>query len=301
MASSNAARVRLNKAFEDASQQIATSTAVSSNKNNIECDKIDGRGSDSILPANSTNATAAATTTTSRTTAEPELVKHLSRGWGNVKEATRHTISATRKVIEEEITQFNSGTSNFHQRDLALPLDSAALGDTEVIYITDRVISMGHPAIQSESNLELTATRKLAAVSHLFKKRHGDRYMIWNLSELEYDTAIMDDQVLTFKFPGSPAPPLGLIIRILLSIQNWLHADPRNVAILHCLTGKGRTSCVLAAFLCWTGECGFHTTTEALVYIAACKRCPLEALTIPCKLLIYRILCMHEVESYGTM
>jgi len=285
MASSTAARERLNKAFEDASSQIASNTATAiavPDKNNSESDMLNAKGSDADLSkTNGAAVSAAAATASASRAAEPELVKHLSRGWGNVMEATKQTISATRKVIEDEITHFNTGSGKFQERDLALPLDSVALRDTEVIYITDRLISMGHPAVQSENNLELTPARKLAAVSHLFKKRHGDRYMIWNLSELEYDTAVMDDQVLTFKFPGSPAPPLGLIIRILLSIESWLQADPRNVAILHCLTGKGRTSCVLAAFLCWTGECGFHTTTEALVYIAACKRCPLEALTIP--------------------
>lgn len=33
-----------------------------------------------------------------------------------------------------------------------------------------------------------------------------------------------------------------------------------NTAVFHCLTGKGRTSTVLASFLSWTGEAGFHNT-----------------------------------------
>jgi hypothetical protein len=37
------------------------------------------------------------------------------------------------------------------------------------------------------------------------------------------------------------------------SIENWLQADPQNVAIVHCLTGKGRTATVLASVLCWLG------------------------------------------------
>ena len=39
-------------------------------------------------------------------------------------------------------------------------------------------------------------------------------------------------------------------------MENWMKADERNVAVVHCLTGKGRTSTILAAFLCWMGEAG---------------------------------------------
>lgn len=35
------------------------------------------------------------------------------------------------------------------------------------------------------------------------------------------------------------------------SIENWLQADPLNVVVVHCLTGKGRTATVLSALLCW--------------------------------------------------
>ena len=86
-----------------------------------------------------------------------------------------------------------------------------------------------------------------------------------------------------FSFPGSPAPPLGLWLQLLLSLEGWLQADPKNVAVIHCLTGKGRTSTVLAAFLCWMAEAGFERSnmTQALEYIAQCKQTPPEELTIP--------------------
>ena len=34
---------------------------------------------------------------------------------------------------------------------------------------------------------------------------------------------------------------------MLLSIESWLKADDGNVAIVHCLTGRGRTATILAA------------------------------------------------------
>ena len=105
--------------------------------------------------------------------------------------------------------------------------------------------------------------------------------MVWNLSEVEYDASVLDDQVLVYKFPGSPSPPLGLLLKLLMAMESWLKADERNVAVIHCLTGRGRTSTVLAAFLCWTGEAGFNDVNSALEYIAKCKRISVQSLTIP--------------------
>ena len=130
-------------------------------------------------------------------------------------------------------------------------------------------------------NPEITGRRKVVAIAHLLERRHLGHYMVWNLSELDYDLEIFNDQVLTYSFPGSPSPPLGLLLKLFISMESWLKADPRNVAVVHCLTGKGRTSTVLAAFLCWMGEAQFHDIYQALEYIASCKQVTLDDLTIP--------------------
>lgn len=213
---------------------------------------------------------------------QQEVLKGLQLGWGSVVEATKHAVEATKEVVEKEQARleatFRKGP---YKRDPKLPLDVDALRDAEVVYITDRLITMGHPAMQSATDGDITPDRKLAAIGHLLNRRHDGKYMVWNLSEVEYDYAVLDDQVLTYQFPGSPSPPLGMLLKLLMSIESWLKADERNVAILHCLTGRGRTSTVLAAFLCWTGEAGFHDPTAALEYIARCKRLDVETLTIP--------------------
>ena len=92
---------------------------------------------------------------------------------------------------------------------------------------------MGHPAMQSAIDGNITPDRKTAAVAHLLHKRHDGKFMIWNLSELDYNYSLFDDQVMTFKFPGSPSPPLGLLMKIFLSIESWLKADDRNIAVMH--------------------------------------------------------------------
>ncbi|KAG7374429.1 C2 domain containing protein [Nitzschia inconspicua] len=199
------------------------------------------------------------------------------------KMATKEAIDATKEVVETSRTNIERQflKKGFYKRDPRLPLDAEALRDAEVVYITDRIITMSHPATPSKSNPSITAERKLAAVGHLLHRRHDGRFLVWNLSEVEYDISVLDDQVLTFSFPGSPSPPLGLLLKLLVSMENWMKADERNVAVVHCLTGKGRSSTVLAAFLSWMGEAGFGDVNEALAYIAKCKQMKPEDLTIP--------------------
>ncbi len=214
------------------------------------------------------------------------------RNWTtSIAESTKHIVEEAQRTIEKEQARIQAtapslfsrggGDDKPYKRDLGLPLDVEALRDAEVVYITDRIVTLSHPYMQSTTDGDVTANRKLAAVGHLLQQRHGGRYMVWNISEVEYDTSVLDDQVLMYKFPGSPSPPLGLLLKLLMSLESWLKADERNVAVIHCLTGRGRTSTVLAAFLCWTGEAGFTDVNMALEYIAQCKRISVQSLTIP--------------------
>mmetsp|Transcript_15781 Transcript_15781/g.37919 ORF Transcript_15781/g.37919 Transcript_15781/m.37919 type:complete len:826 (-) Transcript_15781:102-2579(-) len=210
------------------------------------------------------------------------------RSWTNtVVESTKNMVNETQRTLEKEQARIQANAPSLfskggpYKRDVSLPLDVEALRDAEVVYITDRIVTLSHPYMQSTTDGDITPDRKLASVGHLLQKRHGGRYMIWNLSEVEYDTSVLDDQVLMYKFPGSPSPPLGLLLKLLMAMESWLKADERNVAVMHCLTGRGRTSTVLAAFLCWTGEAGFTDVNSALEYIARCKRISVQSLTIP--------------------
>ena len=49
-------------------------------------------------------------------------------------------------------------------------------------------------------------------------------------------------------------------------MENWLEADPENVACMHCLTGKGRPATILACYLTWAGEAS--SVMEALQFVA---------------------------------
>ena len=110
-----------------------------------------------------------------------EMLKSFQSGWSSVVESTKRTVDATREAVESEKLRLEQAVlqrtkRGFYKRDPKLPLDVDALRDAEVVYITDRIISLSHPAMASNVQPNITAERKLAAVGQLLNKRHDGRY-----------------------------------------------------------------------------------------------------------------------------
>uniref|UniRef100_A0AAV1TCC0 Phosphatidylinositol-3,4,5-trisphosphate 3-phosphatase n=1 Tax=Peronospora matthiolae TaxID=2874970 RepID=A0AAV1TCC0_9STRA len=169
------------------------------------------------------------------------------------------------------------------QRRLSYALDRST-GDVDLAllnfsYITEHIVAMGFPHMNRETTRTLLSDNPIDLVAMYLNGSHQGQYMIWNLSEETYDNSYFDNQVLEFKFPGHPAPPLGLAFKICSSIESWLEADAKNVAVVHCLTGKGRTGTVIACYLAWVGL--FSNALESLEYVAKQRQTSVEKLTIP--------------------
>ncbi|KAF1782990.1 Tensin phosphatase, lipid phosphatase domain [Phytophthora cactorum] len=146
-------------------------------------------------------------------------------------------------------------------------------------YVTENLVAMGFPNMNLGTNRTLLKDNPIDLVAMYLNDKHGGHYMIWNLSEETYDYTYFDNQVLEFNFPGHPAPPLGLVFKICSSIESWLQADEKNLAAVHCLTGKGRTGTVIACYLAWVGQ--FPNAMESLEYVAEQRQTSVEKLTIP--------------------
>jgi protein-tyrosine phosphatase len=158
------------------------------------------------------------------------------------------------------------------------------VGGLNFTYVRDRLVAMSFPG----SGARPTQNR-IEHVASVLKERHDGRYMIWNLSEEEYDYQMFDSQVQEFKFPGHPAPPLAVMFQIINSMESWLAADPENIAVVHCLTGRGRTVTVLACFLAWVGE--FDTATDALSFVCERRHAEMERVVIPSQIRYVHYFC----------
>ena len=142
----------------------------------------------------------------------------------------------------------------------------------ELTYITPRVVAMGFPSAPERGVIPADYAAYLDA-------HHPDKYMVWDMSEREYDTACWKGQRMEFQFPGHPSPPLGALFKLCTSIESWLDADEGNIAVVHCLTGKGRTLVTIACFLAWTGQA--ESAMEALRYTCERRALDVERATIP--------------------
>eukprot|EP01038_Epipyxis_sp_PR26KG_P006969 gene6969-9528_t len=180
------------------------------------------------------------------------------------------TIGGPNELNTKANTAVNNKKSNSNLR--------SNMNELDLDYITENVISMAFPYDPTTSTADQIGN-DINVVAAYFKKKHAGHFMIWNISEESYDSSKFADQVLEYKFPGHPAPPLGLLFKICTSVESWLDADETNVAVIHCLTGKGRTATLIACILTWIGE--FNSPMEALQYISDRKSLSVDYLTIP--------------------
>ncbi len=84
-----------------------------------------------------------------------------------------------------------------------------------------------------------------------------------------YDKAkYFGGRVTDYHWPDHHGPPFSFIFRIVQQSYNWLKgkskdlkilADPENVIIVHCNSGKGRTGTAIVAFLLF---CGFFDNVD---------------------------------------
>jgi len=134
--------------------------------------------------------------------------------------------------------------------------------DLDLTYITNRIIAMGFPG-DGIRGLYRNDGQK---ISRFLKQYHNDHFMIFNLSQLEYEKDKFDNNIMPMGWPDHHNPPLDLLFSIMKTMHAWLSSDKNNVAVVHCLAGKGRTGTVIVCYLLYIGM--FQTVDEALEYFA---------------------------------
>ncbi|XP_063733769.1 tensin-1 isoform X12 [Eleginops maclovinus] len=117
--------------------------------------------------------------------------------------------------------------------------------EVDLVYITERIISVCFPAGAEERSY----TTNLKEVATMLRSKHGEHYLILNLSEWRSDLSKLNPKVLEFGWPDHHAPALDKICSMCKAIDTWLNGDPRNVVVLHNKGNRGRTGVVVAAYM----------------------------------------------------
>ncbi|XP_057769650.1 phosphatidylinositol 3,4,5-trisphosphate 3-phosphatase and protein-tyrosine-phosphatase PTEN1 [Salvia miltiorrhiza] len=150
--------------------------------------------------------------------------------------------------------------------------------DLDMTYITDRILAMSFPA----ERMRAMYRNPLWQVKSVLEMKHRGHYKVYNLCiEEDYDPLHFNGCVERFPFDDNHVPPLSMVKDFCQDVHSWLATDPKNIAVVHCMAGKGRTGLMVSCYLVYTGmpaEKALHlyaerrTTNNEGVSIASQRR-----------------------------
>jgi len=155
----------------------------------------------------------------------------------------------------------------------------------DLTYITPRLIAMGLPG-QGVSTLWRNRVEEVAS---FLDKNHFGHYRIFSLGKSAADFFRLRNTTAWFGWSSKKAPPLELLNRILLAINDWLAQHPQNVAVIHCKEGRERSGVVIASYLVKSGV--FATAKEALDFYASMRSKYQEGVQTPSQIRYVQYMC----------
>lgn len=148
--------------------------------------------------------------------------------------------------------------------------------DLDLTYVTPRIVAMGFPS----ENVEAAFRNPMKEVLRFLDSFHKDHYKVYNLcSERNYDHEKFYNRVEVFPFDDHNAPPFELILQFCQNVEQWLALDDKNIAVIHCKAGKGRTGLMISAWMLYSRE--WTTAKDALTFYAAMRTYNQKGVTIP--------------------
>lgn len=128
----------------------------------------------------------------------------------------------------------------------------------DLSYITPRIIVAAGPTDSFVSTIFRSPLDKV--VSHLNKCYRTEtecHWHIWNLrgEGAGYSSSTIGAENWSFyPIPDHLPPSIDLLLRIVLGIDQFLKKSPKNVALIHCKEGKGRSGTVCCAYLMFEAQ-----------------------------------------------
>ena len=159
--------------------------------------------------------------------------------------------------------------------------------DLDLTYICERIIAMGYPAEKLESMYRWEKHALIFFSGKMFQKlvknqilylfhekkiffrndyndvkdfldqKHGNHYWVYNLcaeKDRTYDKKKFEDRCSHYPFDDHHPPVFKNIQPFCEEVKKYLEKDERNVAVVHCKAGKGRTGVMICCYLLHIGK-----------------------------------------------
>ncbi|EFA82559.1 protein tyrosine phosphatase [Heterostelium album PN500] len=152
---------------------------------------------------------------------------------------------------------------------------------------------MGFPS----EKVEGVFRNPMKEVQRFLDHYHKDHYRVYNLcSERDYDHSKFYGRVGCYPFDDHNAPEFALINDFCKDVDEWMKQDPKNIAVIHCKAGKGRTGLMIC---CWLLYCGmWKNTEESLKFYAALRTYNQKGVTIPSQIRYVHYFGKHLVQKF---
>ncbi|XP_050309456.1 tensin-3 isoform X3 [Anthonomus grandis grandis] len=131
-------------------------------------------------------------------------------------------------------------------------------GSMDLSYVTERIISMWFP--DTATSHAFRQGQRQAA--HMLRNKHGDNYMVFNLSEPKRGLRSEHKYVKEVGWTPNLAPPLERLCSVCKEIDSWLSKDVHRIAVLHSRGSKEKLGVIVAAYMHYSSICG--TAEQAL-------------------------------------
>ncbi|KAL3525883.1 hypothetical protein ACH5RR_014255 [Cinchona calisaya] len=182
-----------------------------------------------------------------------------------------------RGLLEVQYKLINYLSTSFYIRNLVSKKRRRMIVggyDLDMTYITDRILAMSFPAERMRS----VYRNPLWQVKDVLDMRHPGHYKVYNLCiEEAYDPSHFHGRVERFPFDDNHVPPLPMIKEFCEDVDSWLSSDPKNIAVIHCMAGKGRTGLMVSSYLVYMGM----SAEKALQVYAQKRTTNNEGVSIP--------------------
>ncbi|XP_077125505.1 tensin-3 isoform X3 [Ranitomeya variabilis] len=157
--------------------------------------------------------------------------------------------ACTSHVTELETNSFSkSSSSDKLSQNLDFDRIMEEGYELDLTFITERIISVSFPSGCSDE----TYLHNLQDVTRMLKSKHGNNYLVLNLSEKRYDLSKLNTKVMDMGWPDLHAPPLDKMCTICKAMESWLNSDPLHVVVIHSRGGKGRIGVVISSYMHFT-------------------------------------------------